>query len=169
MFQLFILLAVLGVTQAIVCTPFLCAGAKFDATQCKGSIIKNGGFCGCTDACAKVEGEDCQASVSMFHGSPPIGKCDDGLKCVAPNGGNPFGRGQCIKDVQNRSVKTTCEQRRRTAMIIMVVYKGQWTPRCDVNGKFTPEQCDNTGSCFCVDVETGKITSNKRIQGQVQC
>lgn len=41
-------------SEALVCTPELCGMIKAAPLQCKGSIIKGGGFCGCTDACAKV-------------------------------------------------------------------------------------------------------------------
>lgn len=41
-------------SKALVCTPELCGMIKAAPLQCKGSIIKGGGFCGCTDACAKV-------------------------------------------------------------------------------------------------------------------
>ena len=41
-------------SSAIVCTPELCSGATQPLLDCQGGIIKNGGFCGCTDVCAKV-------------------------------------------------------------------------------------------------------------------
>ncbi|ESO86071.1 hypothetical protein LOTGIDRAFT_235647 [Lottia gigantea] len=159
-----VLLAAIASTQAIVCAPFLCNGATFDATQCKGGVIKDGGFCRCTDACAKVEGEMCQLERAIF-GGVPLGDCDNGLKCTSGSDGhNPFGRGVCAKDVTKRSVgssRTECEQKRISAMISMAIWQGKWTPRCDTDGNFFPHQCDNTGSCFCVEKISGKILTTK--------
>lgn len=51
-----LVLAALSAAEAIVCTPDLCKSlASKEPLECKGSVIKNGGFCGCNDACAKVE------------------------------------------------------------------------------------------------------------------
>ena len=44
-----------------------------------------------------------------------------------------------------RETMTACEQKRRVSMLSMVVYRGQWFPKCDAEGMFEPEQCDNTG------------------------
>ena len=42
-------------------------------------------------------------------------------------------------------VRTLCQQKRIQSMISLVVYRGQWFPKCDTQGLFMPEQCDNTG------------------------
>lgn len=53
--MLFVLiLGYFAVGEALVCTPQLCEMVKNTPLQCKGSIVKGGGFCGCTDSCAKV-------------------------------------------------------------------------------------------------------------------
>lgn len=39
---------------AYVCTPDMCVGVEQANLTCPGSVIKGGGFCGCTDTCAKV-------------------------------------------------------------------------------------------------------------------
>ena len=51
---LILIVGCVAVSEAIVCTPQLCGMVKSAPLQCKGSVIKGGGFCGCTDACAKV-------------------------------------------------------------------------------------------------------------------
>ena len=50
--------------------------------------------------------------------------------------------------IQADDTRTLCEQRRIAAMISMIVYKGQWFPKCDTQGLFMPEQCDNTGLLY---------------------
>ena len=55
MLYLSILVACLAATNAMVCFKGICDDIKKpDALQCSGGIIKNGGFCGCSDVCAKV-------------------------------------------------------------------------------------------------------------------
>ena len=54
MLPLIVLLSVLGVGNCIVCIPQLCANAVQEPLNCPGSIVEKGGFCGCTDVCAKV-------------------------------------------------------------------------------------------------------------------
>ena len=50
-------LALVAASQAIVCTPELCRGVQQKELNCQGELIKNGGFCGCTDICAGVSRE----------------------------------------------------------------------------------------------------------------
>ncbi|GFS11284.1 cystine knot toxin [Elysia marginata] len=65
---------------AIVCPPNFCDGVKQPLLDCKGGIINGGGFCGCTDICARVHGEDCD--VNTFLGMPNTAQCDEGLTCI---------------------------------------------------------------------------------------
>ncbi|KAJ8298680.1 hypothetical protein KUTeg_022740 [Tegillarca granosa] len=96
MFQLAVIFSFAAVSSAIVCTPELCQNVKQEPLNCQGSIIQKGGFCGCTDACAKVEGELCQATY-MF-GIIPAGSCDKGLTCIQQSHDHiAFGRGTCVK------------------------------------------------------------------------
>uniref|UniRef100_K1RFK3 Thyroglobulin type-1 domain-containing protein n=1 Tax=Magallana gigas TaxID=29159 RepID=K1RFK3_MAGGI len=92
-------------SKALVCTPELCGMIKAAPLQCKGSIIKGGGFCGCTDACAKQVGESCDLpSGPHFLGMLPSGPCDDGLECISPVTENHsvmrLGKGVCSKPRQ---------------------------------------------------------------------
>ena len=43
-----------GLSSAMVCLPEMCDSVTQPLLNCKGAVIKNGGFCGCTDVCAKV-------------------------------------------------------------------------------------------------------------------
>ncbi|KAL3856152.1 hypothetical protein ACJMK2_010940 [Sinanodonta woodiana] len=173
-----------AVGHAIVCTTELCQlmGVQSEI-HCKGSIIKGGGFCGCSDACAKVEGEICQHGPSIFHGMPPAGTCDTGLVCRRPNPGTDgtstlrLDLGVCVRDEAATdktaravsSVRSLCEQNRIRAMISMVVYRGKWIPLCDAEGLFMPMQCDNTHHCFCVDAHTGKVDESTKVLGEAVC
>ncbi|XP_041366769.1 uncharacterized protein LOC121381512 isoform X1 [Gigantopelta aegis] len=159
--------AILVVGDTIVCLPELCASLKSNKPLvCKGSVIKNGGYCGCTDACAKVEGEGCQES--FFRGVIPLGKCDTGLECVKQKH-VAFGRGVCAKKERKRAALTRCELMKRQNMMIMVVWSGQWVgPNCDANGNFLPEQCDRSGHCFCV-TQNGDVIKNTKVLGHAKC
>lgn len=175
MLRFVVLIATVGYASAIVCTPLLCQGVDRDTPlNCPGSIIKNGGFCGCSDACAKVEGETCQATY-MF-GMIPAGRCDDGLECVHVTSEHVrLGLGQCQKKqvvVSNRSVQrhaqTRCEQMRASQQISFVIYEGQWMAKCDFMGNFESKQCDNQNKCFCVDAKSGQLLTGRQL-GQVFC
>ena len=54
MYSIVVILSLIAVSSAIVCTPELCSNAHKQELNCPGKVIKNGGFCGCTDVCAKV-------------------------------------------------------------------------------------------------------------------
>lgn len=41
---------------------------------------------------------------------------------------------------------TACQQQYRIRMISMVVWRGMWIPKCDAEGNFEPQQCDNTST-----------------------
>ncbi|XP_060605744.1 uncharacterized protein LOC132758205, partial [Ruditapes philippinarum] len=150
--------------EAMVCFHGICdrLPTREPLTGCKGSVIKNGGFCHCYDVCAKQEGETCQSR--PIRGRPNLGTCDTGLVCDAQEH-MIIGAGKCVKSEetnvtapkQDRSTRTLCEQKRISAMISMIVYRGQWFPKCDAAGLFKAEQCDNINECFCVDVNTGVV------------
>ncbi|KAK7099527.1 uncharacterized protein [Littorina saxatilis] len=169
-----------GLSSAIVCLPEMCDSVKQPLLDCQGGVVKNGGFCGCTDVCAKIEGEDCQAE--FMFGMIPSGQCDQGLHCVKQEH-RAFGVGTCAQshpDVdlgvihhgvkrEAGKVQTRCEQMRLSSMIIMVVYKGQWFPKCDTEGNFLPMQCDNTQHCFCVDKLMGTVQEGTKVLGAANC
>ncbi|XP_033752478.1 nidogen-2-like [Pecten maximus] len=173
MLPVVVLVASLGYASAIVCTPELCQGVDRDTPlNCAGSVIKNGGFCGCSDICAKVEGEACQ-STYMF-GMIPAGRCDDGLECVHDTSEHSrLGVGSCqMKQDSARSLdghaQTACEQMRAVQQISFVIYTGQWMAKCDVMGNFQPKQCDNQNKCFCVDIKSGSLLTERQL-GDVDC
>ncbi|XP_005097263.1 uncharacterized protein LOC101852621 [Aplysia californica] len=186
MFRFILASLTVAVASAIVCTPDFCQGVKQQVLDCKGGVIKNGGFCGCTDICAKVENEPCQANFLL--GVPNTDRCDDGLVC-APVTLEGFVQGhQCITQekflqqnqngnpddlaVSKKSVphcNTACRRKSLQCTFSMVVYEGQWFAKCDVQGNFLAQQCDNTNHCFCVDQLTGEVQEGSKVLGAAQC
>ena len=69
MLKTVICLMFVGYTTAIVCTPQLCESIQQNAKplECKGAVVKGGGFCGCGDACAKVSIEHLIFVNYVFH------------------------------------------------------------------------------------------------------
>ena len=63
---------------------------------------------------------------------------------------------------------TPCRRKSSHCAISMIAYRGQWYARCDVEGKFLPQQCDNTRHCFCVDTD-GKVMEGTKVLGDAQC
>lgn len=179
MLALLVVATLVGTSAAIVCTPLLCEGASQPVLHCPGGTIKGGGFCGCTDACAKVEGQVCQAE--YVHSMLPAGTCDLGLYCQKLEN-MVFGRGVCVQNrpavdlglhrqlVVRETVphRTKCEQMRITAMITMVIWAGKWTPKCDAEGNFLPQQCDVSGHCFCVTSD-GAVIDGTKVLGPAAC
>ncbi|XP_045173530.2 uncharacterized protein LOC123535064 [Mercenaria mercenaria] len=173
-FLCFLVLACIG-AEAMVCFKGICDKLpERGPLNCEGSVIKNGGFCRCFDVCAKQEGETCEAE--FIRGRPQLGTCDKGLTCKAQEH-MIIGAGKCVKSEDSnetvqkpeRSTRTLCEQRRISSMISMVVYRGQWFPKCDTQGLFVAEQCDNIGQCFCVDVHTGVVDETTKVLGSANC
>ncbi|KAL5014122.1 hypothetical protein ScPMuIL_008392 [Solemya velum] len=170
--RIVLLVAFVAVANAMVCLPNACDGVARVEMNCRGSVIKNGGFCGCTDLCAKIEGEQCTPPVFLGL-SLSRASCDTGLECrratTSTTGADQFSF-TCapVINTSERAVLTPCQQKRRMMQIILVIYKGMWTPRCDPEGAFLPEQCDNEGQCFCVD-QNGKTMDGTKVKGNAQC
>ncbi|WAR01465.1 hypothetical protein MAR_008023 [Mya arenaria] len=133
-----VLATVFALGESMVCFKGICDHIEKTDLVCKGSVIKNGGFCGCNDVCSKQEGESCQAE--LIRGRIPLER-----------------------------EQTECQRQRIRSMIVMIVYRGQWFPKCDVEGLFMPEQCNNINECFCVDVQTGVIDESTRTVGSANC
>ncbi|XP_046551920.1 nidogen-2-like [Haliotis rubra] len=162
MLRFSVLVVFWGAANAGVCLPELCAQVKQAPLNCAGSVIKGGGFCGCTDVCAKMEGDSCYPTYS--HGVMPAELCDTDLVCRKPH---TFGAGTCVKDSPKRSTKTKCQQMMMASLMTMIVYDGKWTPTCDADGNFTPMQCDFSGHCFCVD--SMGVMHGSKVLGKVNC
>ncbi|XP_059174163.1 uncharacterized protein LOC131954470, partial [Physella acuta] len=149
MYRLVLISLTFGLSNAIVCLPTFCENAVQPVLDCKGGIIEHAGFCGCYNICAKIEGESCVLNMP-FRGVPNTEICDQGLECVPDvTDGVSFGH-KCVKKTDNVSQRalshcvTACQRKSLMCTISMIVYQGQWFAKCDQEGNFLPEQCDNT-------------------------
>ncbi|KAH9494789.1 hypothetical protein Btru_020618 [Bulinus truncatus] len=176
MFGLLILASAIGLASSIVCPKDYCKNVKQPVLNCKGGTIKHAGFCGCIDICAKVEGESCRTW--HFRGVPNTEICDEGLVCQTDTEGIGAFGGKCVrKGKKPESTKarrqshcqTLCQRKSLMCTISMIVYQGQWFAKCDQNGDFLPEQCDNTNHCFCVDTTSGAIIDGTKVLGSANC
>merc|ERR1712136_486085 len=149
-----VVLCLMGLSSAIVCTPELCEGVTQPLLSCQGGIIKQGGFCGCTDVCAKVEGEHCQAELT-FGLSVSAGTCDSGLHCVREEH-LASGMGVCRRmhhDIDlgykpdhhhkrqlgsTSKPQTLCQRMRLSSMISMVVYGASGSPSVTFSATSSP-------------------------------
>ncbi|GFO01800.1 cystine knot toxin [Plakobranchus ocellatus] len=178
---IFLCFVMIKLSLAIVCPPNVCDNVQQQPLDCKGGVIKGGGFCGCTDICAKVHGEDCQ--ITSFLGIPNTAVCDEGLTCIPfLLEGSATGH-KCVDSslvgedgetplfVSRRGMRcsTPCQRKSLLCTFSMVVYEGQWFAKCDSLGNFHPEQCDNTGHCFCVDRLSGEIQEDSKVLGSANC
>merc|ERR1711962_148850 len=185
MFKIILACVIVAVTSAIVCPPDACAGVKQEALNCKDGVLKNAGFCGCTDVCARVENEPCMAP-NLLLGVPNTKKCDEGLVCVPHRLEGHENGHHCITQanydvmvkngqtvaVSRKSVPvcdTKCRKESRLCKLSMVYFVGQWFAECDQDGNFQKMQCDNTGHCFCVHPLTGEVQKESRVFGKAQC
>lgn len=170
-------------TASIVCPPNACDDVQQLPLNCLGGILEKSTWCGCTDTCAKVEGESC--SLSIFLGMPNLERCDKGLVCqqVKTEGAISIA-GVCVKesDAQDTPLNTiskrnalatpcdtACRKKSQNCNFSFVIYKGQWFAKCDSEGNFLAEQCDNTNHCFCVDKTTGTVQESTKVLGSANC
>ncbi|CAL1547104.1 unnamed protein product [Lymnaea stagnalis] len=175
MLVLLALCAGLSLSSAMVCLPGFCDHIEQPVLDCKGGIIQHAGFCGFYNFCARIEGEACIAEMHI-RGVPNTAICDEGLEC-APFlvDGTEQGH-RCVKKsekpVAQRLVspcETACQRQSLLCTISMVVYQGQWFAKCDQQGNFLPQQCDNTNHCFCVDPITGVVQQGTKVLGSANC
>ncbi|XP_067655753.1 uncharacterized protein [Haliotis asinina] len=173
MIRIAVFLSAAVTVGAIVCTPDICDGVEKTPLTCPGSVIEGGGFCGCTDSCAKVEGDLCEKS-PLLLGPLSHDECDTGLVCDSVGSSllALLGKGKCVRDTQRKrfvldGTETECERMSYVQQMTMRYWPSKWTPACDDDGNFTPMQCDASGSCFCVNATGGIQTA--RIPGHVDC
>ncbi|XP_076838351.1 saxiphilin-like isoform X2 [Brachyhypopomus gauderio] len=70
----------------------------------------------------------------------------------------------CASTAPSEHTKTKCEQERQTALNKHL--KGNFIPKCDEKGNYTPLQCHgSTGYCWCVDSMGHKLEGTDRPPG----
>merc|ERR1712244_12935 len=150
--------------------------------NCKGNVIKNGGFCGCTDVCARVENEPCKDHLVLL-GVPNDAVCDQGLVC-APLMLEGYSQGhRCqsqdklqgkvdgdellmSKKRQASGCETACQKKSERCTFSFVIYASQWFADCDANGAFKAKQCQrDQQKCWCVN-SAGETLVGSTVQGQ---
>jgi len=181
MLRIILACVAVSVASAIVCTPDMCNGVKQEVLNCKGSVIKNGGFCGCTDVCARVENEPCKDNIVLL-GVPNDATCDQGLVC-APLMLEGYDQGHRCQSVDKLQAKvdgddlmvsrrqasrcqTACQKKSQMCTFSFVIYEGQWFADCDSNGAFKAKQCDNTQKCWCVNSAGETLVGSTVEKGQ---
>ncbi|XP_013382533.2 uncharacterized protein LOC106153228 [Lingula anatina] len=166
-----LLLAFGDLAYGIVCMPEMCKNVEpLDATQCKGGVITRGGYCGCNDACAKVEGETCQAPNGFLGPSMNLGRCDNGLECVQQaNAMRGVGKCTMLLLSKREGELTKCQQEYRIRQISMVIWQGMRIPKCDKDGLYETEQCNNLNECYCVDKVNGVEIEGTKALGAAKC
>jgi len=154
----------LTAAQAFVCPPDFCSRVRCAAVTAEscvgGSIVRNGGTCGCCDTCVQQlgEGESCVSSVLL--GVAPSATCATGLTC------DPTTLTcQRPKDfvVSRRQTQTCAELLAQSNSQHLL---GRFTPRCEADGSYSAVQCHGS-VCYCADQTTGdKILDYQASIGQ---
>merc|ERR1712244_13334 len=182
MLRLLLATVAIASASAIVCTPDMCNGVTQEVLNCKGNVIKNGGFCGCTDVCARVENEPCKDHLVLL-GVPNDAVCDQGLVC-APLMLEGYSQGhRCqsqdrlqgkvdgdellmSKKRQASGCETACQKKSERCTFSFVIYASQWFADCDANGAFKAKQCQrDQQKCWCVN-SAGETLVGSTVQGQ---
>ncbi|CAG5133324.1 unnamed protein product [Candidula unifasciata] len=174
MLSLLTIASFLSLTSAIICPENYCDLVTVLKIECKGSVLRHGGFCDCNQICARIEGETC--GILVFMGVNETGICDTGLVCslVVVDGVEEH---RCTKVVEAQTTRqpveetcgTPCRRKSVHCAISMIVFEGQWFANCDAEGNFLPEQCDNTDHCFCVNTTTGAVLEGTKVIGNANC
>ncbi|KAL8579825.1 hypothetical protein ACOMHN_048102 [Nucella lapillus] len=158
MLRLVVLFVAVACANAFVCLPDACNGvqcAAMTAENCLGgTIMKNGGYCGCCDVCVHplAEGDKCYSSLLL--GVPSQVQCGEGLvcdphtiTCQKARGVNRRQRQTCAERV------TAIEAAKSNGMPLL----GQFIPTCETDGSYFARQCHGS-VCYCVDPQGVQIS-----------
>ncbi|XP_055997364.1 nidogen-2-like isoform X2 [Ostrea edulis] len=143
--KVFLLFSFVYVSQAlIVCPPDACATvrcAAVTAENCNGAIKQNGGFCGCCDSCENYLAEGDRCFTSILLGMPSTSHCGPGLHCDM----HTF---KCVATLNPCAQELSTFTATHGGMPLLGAHK----PLCDVDGYYTPKQCQGS-RCSCVSKE----------------
>ncbi|XP_052091507.1 saxiphilin-like [Mytilus californianus] len=154
-----ILLLVVSSQALIQCPPDACMTVRCAAvteTNCLGRISKNGGYCGCCDACIQhiAEGKSCFNFLLL--GAPSTAECEPGTHCDSKSFTCVHG-----KSLAAPEPLSSCQSELQTYLGNQqngVPLLGARKPVCDTNGNFSPKQCSGS-QCYCVKKDGSKIDS----------
>jgi len=144
----------LAAASAMVCTDNTCATVRcafVTAESCLGgTYVKNGGFCGCCDACIRSlnKGEHCLATLLM--GVPSTARCGKGLYCDPRTS-----HCESLPDLTTLGKRETqtCAESKLTAQNGPHLL-GAFVPECQTDGSYSAKQCRGS-QCYCADPATG--------------
>lgn len=159
MYRLLLLWLAVAGANAIVCLPNMCATVRCAAVTAEtcvgGTIVPNGGFCGCCDACVHVLSEGQQCFDMLLLGVPPTSRCAEGLYCdpATSTCKSLSAKRQVLVQSQTCAQRLAEIQQAQTNGLPLV---GQFVPRCDPDGSYSARQCHGS-SCYCVDPYGNKI------------
>ncbi|XP_067685687.1 nidogen-2-like [Haliotis asinina] len=142
--MLLLFVAACGVlaAEAIVCTPDMCKGSCPDVSDCKGTVKRNGGFCGCCDICVNLLGENEKCTFSFLLGVPSSSQCGPGLHCSLDTV-------TCVKTVKRQVALGPCALKLKELQSGTPLL-GVQTPACNQDGSYKAVQCMGS-ECYCVD------------------
>lgn len=168
MLKLLCLAVCVAVSHAIVCLPNTCETVRCAAVKdCKGVIQKNGGFCGCCDACITQlrEGESC--AHPLLLGVPSTMDCGQGLYCDDIT----FRCKQIIVKRQAGPCQVKLAQIEATLASSNPMLLGLERPRCDAEGNYLGMQFMGA-KAYCVTKNGTAIdgyTVNRWEAGNMNC
>ncbi|ESO99685.1 hypothetical protein LOTGIDRAFT_238761 [Lottia gigantea] len=143
---LLIFAAAWGASEAIQCTPGICAAVScVSALNCNGRVENNGGFCGCCPVCITQLAEKESCLQTAFIGIPNNAECGPGLTCDKSS----F---TCVKTQAKReddfpscadARKVFLDQKQNGGILL-----GAEEPKCDSDGTYSAVQCIGS-QCHC--------------------
>ncbi|XP_064650454.1 equistatin-like [Lineus longissimus] len=137
-------LLIVAAARATICPHDACDNAECENpglrdVECGPNRFEpNGGACGCCPTCITLlkVGEDC--SDVLLIGWMQTSECEGNLKC----------------DSITRKCDYRCIEEHATQQVNMM--PGQFVPRCENDGSYSPFQCRGSG-CYCVSKDGTRI------------
>ncbi|KAK7092289.1 uncharacterized protein [Littorina saxatilis] len=169
MLRLVIVSLAFACANAIVCTKDVCQLVRCAAVTAEncvgGSIVANGGFCGCCDSCVQSLGAGDQCFSSLLLGVPSTAKCASGLYCDPTT--------STCKKIPNlqtlgKRAAVTCAERVNQMQLAStngLPLLGQFIPQCETDGSYSARQCKGS-VCYCVDASGSTIQGYSANIGQ---
>lgn len=145
--------------SALVCLDDTCMRVRCAAVTAEscagGNIVKNGGYCGCCDACVQTLAEGDQCLSTLLLGAPQSARCADGLMCDPQTH-------TCkpMLVLSKKQATLTCAQRVQQMQLASsngMPLLGQFVPKCAADGSYAAIQCEGS-VCYCMAPDGSKIT-----------
>ncbi|XP_076455753.1 uncharacterized protein LOC143290288 [Babylonia areolata] len=157
MLRLILVSLAVACASAMVCLPHSCDTVECQevtAENCvEGTIVKNGGWCGCCDRCQRQlkEGDNCFMNMILL-GLPADVQCGPGLVCDS----HTFTCKNLHDAVRASHVRTCAEHLQEVQHQPHLL--GRFTPACEDDGSYSARQCHGS-QCYCAAPTGEKILS----------